>query len=160
MPPDDNCLTAEYDANPVSSVRCDAFALKGALSMTRDEIFSKVREVLVDALAVDDDEVTPEARLTVDLGAESIDFLDIVFKLEQTFGFKIAQGELFPENVAQDPNFVREGKVTAAGIAALRERMPHADFSAFEKDPQITKVAEVFTVTAIVSFVERKLTKK
>ena len=160
MPPDDNRLTAEYDANLVSSVHCDAFALKGALSMTRDEIFSKVREVLVDALAVDDDEVTPEARLTVDLGAESIDFLDIVFKLEQTFGFKIAQGELFPENVAQDPNFVREGKVTAAGIAALRERMPHADFSAFEKDPQITKVAEVFTVTAIVSFVERKLTKK
>ena len=160
MPPDDNRLTAEYDANLVSSVHCDAFALKGALSMTRDEIFSKVREVLVDALAVDDDEVTPEARLTVDLGAESIDFLDIVFKLEQTFGFKIAQGELFPENVAQDPNFVREGKVTAAGIAALRDRMPHADFSAFEKDPQITKVAEVFTVTAIVSFVERKLTKK
>lgn len=128
--------------------------------MTRDEIFSKVREVLVDALAVDDDEVTPEARLTVDLGAESIDFLDIVFKLEQTFGFKIAQGELFPENVAQDPTFVREGKVTPAGIAALRERMPHADFSAFEADPQLTKVAEVFTVTAIVSFVERKLAKK
>ncbi len=125
--------------------------------MTRDAIFEKVRDVLVDALAVDHDEVTPTATLTGDLGAESIDFLDIVFKLEQAYGFKIAQGELFPENVSQDPEYVREGKVTAKGIATLKERMPHADFSEFEKDPQIGKVAEIFTVDAIVRFVERKL---
>lgn len=125
--------------------------------MTRDEIFEKVRDVLVDALSVDEDEVTPKARLTTDLGAESIDFLDIVFKLEQTFGFKIAQGELFPENVAQDPKYVRDGKVTPEGIAALKERMPHADFAAFEANPEMTKVGEVFTVDAVVRFVERKL---
>lgn len=125
--------------------------------MTRDAIFEKVRDVLVDALAVDHDEVTPTATLTADLGAESIDFLDIVFKLEQAFGFKIAQGELFPENVSQDPEYVRDGRVTAKGIATLKERMPHADFSEFEKDPQIGKVAEIFTVDAVVRFVERKL---
>lgn len=68
--------------------------------MTRDEILTKVKAVLVDALAVDDEDVTPGASLTKDLGAESIDFLDIQFKLEQAFGFKIAQGELFPEGVA------------------------------------------------------------
>lgn len=88
--------------------------------MTRDEIFGKVQTVLVDALAVDAEEVTPGASLVRDLGAESIDFLDIVFKLEQAFGFKIAQGELFPENVAQDPKFVKDGKVTPEGIAALK----------------------------------------
>ena len=126
--------------------------------MTRDEVFEKVRQVLVDALSVDEDEVTPEATLTSDLGAESIDFLDIVFKLEQTFGFKIAQGELFPENVAQDPRFVRDGRVTLEGIAALKERMPHADFSAWERNPEVTKVGEIFTVDAVVRFVERKLT--
>ncbi len=126
-------------------------------TMTRDEVYSKVQEVLVDALGVDEDEVTPDAVLTTDLGAESIDFLDIVFKLEQTFGFKIAQGELFPENVAQDPKFVQDGKVTAEGLAALREKLPHADFSKFESNPEITKVAEVFTVDALVNFVERKL---
>jgi acyl carrier protein len=125
--------------------------------MTRDAIFEKVRDVLVDALAVDEEEVTPTATLTGDLGAESIDFLDIVFKLEQAFGFKIAQGELFPENVSQDPEYVRDGKVTAKGIATLKDRMPHADFSDFEKDPQIGRVAEIFTVDAIVRFVERKL---
>src|SRR5262245_25016960 len=125
--------------------------------MTQDEIFSKVRDVLVDALAVDEEEVTPQATLTKDLGAESIDFLDIVFKLEQAFGFKIAQGELFPENVQQNPEFVQDGRVTPKGIAALKTRLPHADFSKLEKDPQVGNVAEVFTVQALVRFVEKKL---
>jgi acyl carrier protein len=125
--------------------------------MTRDEIYSKVRTVLVDALAVDEDEVSPGATLTGDLGAESIDFLDIVFKLEQAFCFKIAQGELFPENVQQDPEFVQDGRITPKGIATLKERMPHADFSELERDPQVGKVGEIFTVDSLVRFVERKL---
>ncbi len=128
--------------------------------MTRDEIFSKVRTILVDALAVDDDEVTPTAILTKDLGAESIDFLDIVFKLEQAFAIKIPQGDLFPDNVAQDPDYVKDGKVTTKGVATLKARMPHVNFAAWEKDPQITKVAELFTVDSLVSFVEARLAKK
>lgn len=125
--------------------------------MTRDEIFAKVRDVLVDALAVDEEEVTPEATLTGDLGAESIDFLDIVFKLEQAFGFKIGQGELFPDNVQQDPKYVKDGKVTPEGITALKARLPHADFSKLEVDPQISKVGGIFTVESIVRFCEKKL---
>ncbi|MFN7020133.1 MAG: acyl carrier protein [Phycisphaerales bacterium] len=125
--------------------------------MTRDEVAAKVRTVLVDALAVDEDEVTPTASLRNDLGAESIDFLDIVFKLEQTFGFKIAQGELFPEGVTSDPKYVQNGVVTPEGLAALKTRLPHIDFSALEKDPQITKVAGIFTVDTLVRFVCNKL---
>ncbi len=128
--------------------------------MTRDEIFPKVRDVLVDALAVDEEEVTPEASLINDLGAESIDFLDIVFKLEQAFGIKIAQGELFPEGVTQDPKFVKDGVITADGLAALKTRLPHVNFAEFEKDPKVAKVASVFTVDTIVRFVEGKLAKK
>ncbi|MCC6659256.1 MAG: acyl carrier protein [Phycisphaerales bacterium] len=127
--------------------------------MTRDEIFAKVRTVLVDALAVDEDEVTPSAVLTRDLGAESIDFLDVVFRLEQAFGFKIAQGELFPDNVQQDSRYVKDGRVTPQGIAALKERLPHADFAVLERDPQVAKVGEIFTVDSVVRFVERKLGK-
>lgn len=127
--------------------------------MTHEEIFDKVRDVLVDALAVDEDEVTPEATLTSDLGAESIDFLDIVFKLEQAFGFKIEQGELFPDNVTQDPQFVQNGRVTAGGMQRLRERLPHADFSRLESNPEVNKVGQIFTVGALVNFVERKLSK-
>ncbi|MCA9292692.1 MAG: acyl carrier protein [Phycisphaerales bacterium] len=125
--------------------------------MNRDEIFSKIQEVLVDALGVDDDEVTPEAVLTADLGAESIDFLDISFKLEQAFGFKIAQGELFPDNAAQNPDYVKDGLVTDKGLAELKDKMPHVDFAGFEADPQLSKIGKLFTVNALVSFVENKL---
>lgn len=128
--------------------------------MNRDDIFAKVRDVLVDALAVDEDEVTPTASLVGDLGAESIDFLDIVFQLERAFNFKIAQGELFPEGVTQDPRFVKDGMITAEGLTALKARLPHVDFSTFEKDPRIANVAKVFTVGTLVNFVEKKLAKQ
>lgn len=128
--------------------------------MGSDEVFNKVRAVLVDALAVDEDEVTAEASLVGDLGAESIDFLDIQFKLEQAFNFKIPQGELFPENVAQDPKYVREGKVTPEGIAALRARLPHINFTKFEANPMVSKVADLFTVETVVKYVERKIAGK
>jgi len=124
--------------------------------MSHDEIFKKVQGVLVDALGVDDDEVTPTARLTTDLHAESIDFLDIVFRIEKAFGFKIGQGELFPDNI-NDPKFVTDGVVNAAGLALLKEKMPHVDFTAFSADPKLEKVSEVFTVDSLVKFVAYKL---
>lgn len=125
--------------------------------MTRDDIFTKVRDILMDELALDEDEIKSDSSLVKNLGAESIDFLAIVFKLEQAFGFKIAQGELFPENVMSDPRFVRDGKVTAEGLTALKARLPHVNFAKFEADPQVAKVAEVFTVDTLVSFVAKKL---
>jgi len=126
------------------------------LSMSQDEIFTKVRSVLVDALGVDDEEVTSTARLTTDLHAESIDFLDIVFRIEKAFGFKIGQGELFPDNI-NDPKYVQDGVVNAAGLALLKDRMPHVDFTAFAADPKLEKVSEVFTVNSLVLFVANKL---
>ena len=125
--------------------------------MERSEIFEKIQEILVDALAVDEDEVTPEATLIGDLGAESIDILDISFKLEQEFGFKIAQGELFPEGVTQDPEYVQDGKVTDKGLATLKERVPHFNFEQLEQDPSVENVSKIFTVDALVRFCEQKL---
>lgn len=125
--------------------------------MTRDDIFSKIRDVLVDALGVDEDEVTPTARLTSDLGAESIDFLDITFKLEQAFGFKIPQGELFPDGAAQNPQYVQDGKVTAQGIVEMKKKLPHVNFGEFEKDPRLAQIGNIFTVDVLVNYVERKL---
>ena len=128
--------------------------------MKRDEIFAKVRDVLVDALAVDEEDVAPKASLVGDLGAESIDFLDIVFKLEQAFAIKIPQGELFPEGVSQDARFVQDGKVTSEGIAAMKARLPHVDFASLERDPRVANVSKVFTVDTLVGYVERKLAAK
>lgn len=125
--------------------------------MQRDEIYEKVKGLLVEALAVDEDEVTPEATVFGDLGAESIDMLDIGFQLEQAFGFKIEQGEMFPDGVTNDPDFVQDGKITEKGLAVLRERAPHIDLAALEADPRLEKVREVFTVDALTTFVQNKL---
>ena len=125
---------------------------------TNDEIFDKVRETLIDALGVDDDEVTPEATLVGDLGAESIDFLDIVFRLEKNFNVKIPRGELFPENLASaDSSFVEDGIVTESGIAEMRIRMPHANVDQFADDPKVENIQELFTVQMMVKFLEAKL---
>lgn len=112
---------------------------------------------MVDALGVDDDEVTPTATLVGDLGAESIDFLDIVFRLEKNFGIKIPRGELFPENLTADSGYVADGKITPDGIAMLRQKMPHADIDVLAADPKVSNIQNLFTVTMIVNFVEKKL---
>jgi len=125
--------------------------------MTHDDIYAKVKDVLVDALGVDDDEVTPTAVIRDDLGAESIDFLDIMFRLEKAFGIKIPKGELMPENVASDANFVQNNTLTPAGIAMLKEKMPHSSFDEFEKNPTVDNMSKLFTVEAIVKYVEGKL---
>ena len=127
------------------------------MTMTQDEVFGKVQEVLEDALGVDDDEVTPEATLVGDLGAESIDFLDIVFRLEKAFNIKIEQSELFPDSVLNDPQYVQDGKVTDAGMAELRSRLPHANLDAFDQSRQVDDFSNVFTVDAVVKFVQSKL---
>jgi len=128
---------------------------------TRDEIFEKVKETLVDALGLDDDEVTSGARLKADLGAESIDFLDIVFRLEKNFNTKIPRNELFPESLfAADSGFAENGKVTDKGIQELRTRLPHADKEAIDKlaqDPRVENVEDLFTVNMVVNFLSLKL---
>jgi acyl carrier protein len=132
------------------------------MAKSREDIEADVRDVLVDALGVDEDDVVATATLKGDLGAESIDYLDIVFRLEKKFStpekpFKIAQGELFPENLMTDPTLVENGKVTAKGLALLKEKVPHVALGDFESDPQITKLPTLFTVKSLCDFVERKL---
>jgi len=127
------------------------------MPMTETEVFEKVKDTLVDALGVDDEEVTPEATLTGDLGAESIDFLDIVFRLEKAFDIKIPRGELFPDGIFNNPEYVQDGKLTPAGLEQLKTSMPHADFSEFEQDPDINKMAELFKVQTIINYVVGKI---
>jgi acyl carrier protein len=124
---------------------------------SQEEVFVKVREALVDALGVDEDEVTPEATLRGDLDAESIDFLDIVFRLEKAFDIKIERGELIPMDVLENTDYIEDGKVNAAGIAQLKRRMPFADLSKFEQDPNVQNLGEQLTVRDMCKFVEYKL---
>src|SRR6476620_9111254 len=125
---------------------------------SRDEIYSKVPATLVEALNVDEDDIKPTATLQGDLGAESIDFLDIMFRLEREFGIKIRQGELFTEPVLQgDTELVQDGRVTDEGLAALRARMPYADLRDLERDRRLDRIDDLFTVDLLSSFITWKL---
>src|SRR5438309_8968514 len=125
---------------------------------TQEEIYSKVSATLVEALNVDEEEITPDSTLQGDLGAESIDFLDIVFRLEREFGIKIPRGELFPESIFQgDPEFVQSGVITDKGLDELRTRLPFADLSKFEQNPELSGIGDLFTVEMITKYIQGKL---
>jgi acyl carrier protein len=122
-----------------------------------EEIFEKVQAALVDALGVEEDEVTPEATMVGDLGAESIDFLDIVFKLEKAFGINIPREELFPDDILTNASYVKDGKVTAEGISELKSRLPWANLSNFEQNPRVQDFGNLLTVNDLCRYVASKL---
>src|SRR6516165_9630563 len=125
---------------------------------TQDEIYSKVSATLVEALNVDEDDIKPTATLQGDLGAESIDFLDIVFRLEREFGIKIPRGELFPESIfGGDPEYVQNGRVTPKGLEELRAKMPFAELTKFEENPEVGNLSNLFTVDLITRYIQGKL---
>jgi acyl carrier protein len=125
---------------------------------TQDDIYNKVAATLVEALNVDEEDIKPTSTLQGDLGAESIDFLDIVFRLEREFGIKIPRGELFPESIFNaDPEFVQDGKVTSKGLEELRTRMPFADLNKFEANPEVSGISDLFTVEMITRYIQGKL---
>lgn len=124
---------------------------------SHDEVYGKVQEALVDALGVDDDEVAPGATLVGDLGAESIDFLDIVFKLEKAFNISIPREELFPDDILTSSTFVQNGRLTSEGVAELKKRMPFADLTKFESDPRVQDFGNLLTVQDLVNYVCTKV---
>jgi acyl carrier protein len=124
---------------------------------TKEDVFEKVKTALVDALGVDEDEVTPAATMVGDLGAESIDFLDIVFRLEKAFNIEIPRSELFPEDVLTNAEYVQEGRVTETGLVELKRRMPFADLSRFEQNPVVQEFGNLLTVSDLCRYIESKL---
>ncbi len=124
------------------------------------EIFLKVQQTLAGALGVDESDITPEASLKRDLGAESIDFIDIIFRLEKAFDIKIPSGDLFPSHLLNDDRFVKEGVVTSEGLAELRTKLPYLELEEFSKDPQIVKLADCFTVKMLLRYLHDRLGKK
>jgi acyl carrier protein len=124
---------------------------------TKEEVFSKVQTALVDALGVDEEEVTPQARLVGDLGAESIDFLDIVFRLEKAFDIKIPRGELFPEDILTNAEYVQNGRLTPDGLTQLKARMPFADLTNFSANPAVQDFGNLLTVQDMCRYVQSKV---
>ncbi len=121
------------------------------------EIVKNVKAIISQALKVDESKVQLNSSLIKDLGAESIDFLDIVFRLEKTFKIKIPKGELFPEKLLTDARFVKDGKITSAGIEELQRRIPNASWEEFLKNPLVANLGDIFTVGMIVDYLSEKL---
>ncbi len=124
------------------------------------EIFTKISDTLAGALGIDKNDIRPESSLVRDLGAESIDFIDIIFRLEKTFDIKIPSGDLFPASLLNDDRFVKEGRVTPEGLAELKAKVPYLDVDGFSKDPQVSKLSDYFTVQMVMNYIQDRLTKK
>lgn len=127
--------------------------------MGEQEVIDKVCECVATALGRDREEVSLEKVLSRDLEAESIDYLDITFQLEKSFGITIQKDELFPQKIFQDESLVKGGVVTEKGLAFLEEKLPYADLASFRADPKVTRVPELFTVQLLVNYVKTKLPK-
>ena len=121
------------------------------------DIVKNVKNIISQALKVDEKKIELHSSLIKDLGAESIDFLDIVFRLEKTFKIKIPKGELFPEKLLTDARFVKEGKITSMGIEELKKRVPNANWAEFSKNPSVANLGDVFTVGMITDYLSEKL---
>ena len=123
----------------------------------KDEVVKTVKTIISQALKVDESKVMFEASLIKDLGAESIDFLDIVFRLEKAFKIKIPKGELFPEKLLTDAQYVKDGRITPAGIEELKKRIKNGHWNEFQKDPLVANLGNIFTVGMIVDYLTDKL---
>lgn len=126
------------------------------MAPSSEEIYQTVSEILEETL-VPDDPVTPESTLLGDLGAESIDFLDIMHQLEKSFDLSLNREDFYPDDILTDEQFVQDGRVTEAGITALKERMPYADLSSFESDPSLKNFGDLLTVQDLCKMVVHKL---
>ena len=127
------------------------------MSFDKEEIFKQVRTIISQALKVDESKVQLNSSLIKDLGAESIDFLDIVFRLEKTFKIKIPKGELFPEKILTDARFVKNGNVTPEGMTELKSKLSNVNWDEFSKNPQVSSLGNLFTVGMIVGYLSDKL---
>ncbi len=123
----------------------------------KEEIIKSVNNIISQALKVDESKIHLSSSLIKDLGAESIDFLDIVFRLEKAFKIKIPKGELFPEKILTDSRFVKSGLVTQDGIAELKTKMSNVNWEEFAKNPQVSQLGNLFTVGMIVDYLTDKL---
>lgn len=125
------------------------------------QIWPGVRDAFAVALGLDEDEVEPGARLIEELGAESLDFLDIVFRLERTFDIKIPRGGV--ETTVRDEmqaTYEVDGVLTAAGLAQLAQHMPEVPAEEFREGLRVSEIAELFRVATFYNIVVHLLEMK
>ena len=123
--------------------------------MNVNDVYPKVREIIADVLVLDEDEVSLNSRLIMDLGAESIDFLDLVFQLEKEFKIKIPRGQLEKNargDLAED-EFEKGGTLTPAGLEALKNYLSEVPQDSFKASMKVNEIPMLFTVETFCKLV-------
>jgi len=139
---------------------------KGVNAMDEKVIFEKVKESVVEALGVDEEEVTANALLFDDLGAESLDLLDIVFRLEKEFGIKIPRGGIQADALSdegenlKEEDLVVDGILTPLGIEKIKSSMPEVDPSRITEGFRADDIPTLFTVQTFVNISKNLLEEK
>jgi acyl carrier protein len=130
-------------------------------NMTKEEInaiFPKVAEAMADALGCDVEKVKLDASLIDNLGAESIDFLDIVFRLERAFKVKIPRGKIVEEarGSLSESEFDQGGMVSDAGVKRLKEFLNEVPVERFKSPLKVADIPRLFTVETFCKMVLRQ----
>ncbi len=120
-----------------------------SIIMNNPNIFNKVKEIIVDVLVIDEDKVQANSRLIADLGAESIDFLDLVFQLE-----KNARGTL------SEAEFEQNGVLTDKGLVALKNYLSEVPSEFFKPTMKTNEIPTLFTVETFCKLVESAIDVK
>jgi len=134
--------------------------------MDEKTIYEKVKESVVEALGVDEEEVTPSAVLFDDLGAESLDLLDIVFRLEKEFGIKIPRGGIQTDALSaegenlKEEDLIVDGVFTPLGIEKLKKSMSEVDPSRITEGFRADDIPTLFTVQTFVNITKKLVEEK
>jgi acyl carrier protein len=130
------------------------------LEVTKEEImavYPKVAETIADALGCEVDDIKPDVSLIEGLDAESIDFLDMVFRLERAFKIKIPRGKIV-ENARGDlpeSEFEQKGIVTERGLAQLKAYLSEVPAERFKTPMKVADIPRLFTPETFCKLVVR-----
>lgn len=130
--------------------------------MNVESVYPKVREIIAEVLVIDEDDVALDSRLIADLGAESIDFLDLVFQLEKEFSIKIPRGQLEKNargDLAED-EFEKGGILTAQGMQALKNYLSEVPAEHFKANLKVNEIPMLFTVETFCKLIMHALNEK
>jgi len=129
------------------------------MALTETDAFTAVQEAVVGALGVDEDEAGADATLMDDLGAESIDLLDILFRIERSTGIKIQAADLgtYIQGGISDEEFSDENEmISERGLEQLKSVMPQIDPDALRGNLEAEKVITLFTVQNLANMVSKR----
>lgn len=130
--------------------------------MNVEKVYPKVREIIADVLVIDEEEISQNSRLIADLGAESIDFLDLVFQLEKEFSIKIPRGQL-EKNARGDlaeEEFEKGGVLTVKGMQALKNYLSEVPESYFKANLKVNEIPMLFTVETFCKLIVNAVNEK